>query len=88
MDIEYKSTPEQIKSFMETMVYQDFLAELEYRSQEMMLALVDPELLLTGRHYDKTRGGILNMEQMKDVFSTIRENIIDDMERDSEQADD
>lgn len=74
------SSPEEIRNFLKSSIYSDFINELEIRI-EMLTALQDDfELKYTGRAYDMFRGGKFNLLQMKEIFPEMLENKLNDLD--------
>lgn len=70
------STPAQIKEFMSTVVYQDFINELNVRIEQMRDYYED----CNKAEYLETRGGIKLIRLMKEVFLNLHDNAEADLE--------
>ncbi len=64
------SSPEQIQSFIESSIHQDFINELVVRI-ERMRETYDEGVV---NKYHETRGGITALEQALDIFVHMRDN--------------
>lgn len=82
-----KSSVEDIKRFMASSVYRDFIIELDIRREETIGLLEDVGSTYTGRDYDKFRGRLTNLKEMKDLFINMHECKLNDIERDKEEID-
>lgn len=71
--LELQSTLMEIKSFMRSSIYQDYLKSIELDLNELTLCLDDPELKYSGRDYDKFRGAKDHAKRMKDFFVNMLE---------------
>lgn len=73
MEYEPKSSPNNINSFMETVLYKDYLNEIDLRLEESIELVLQPEatLNLTGLTGDIIKGRIKNLREMKTVFEDI-----------------
>lgn len=70
-NFEILSTEGELRGFVDSSMYKDFVSELDVRIHELVMNLEDSELSHTGRFYDLLRGGIKNMRQMKDIFEDL-----------------
>ncbi len=86
-DLEIVTSPGEIKRFIESTLYQDFLNELNLRDHYLMGLLRDPELKQTGRDYDQIRGGLNDLDHMKLIFSGMLENKEGDLQMIKEEQD-
>ena len=84
---EFKSSPEEFRSFMQTSVFTDFKNELDIRINMLTSKLDDEDMEYNGRHYDLFRGGIRNMKQMKDIFTDMALAKESDMRKEKEDMD-
>jgi len=82
------SSPNDINSFMQSSVYVDYLYELEIRISETIGLLEDDMSQYTGRDYDKFRGRLKNLKEMKDLFINMHEAKLDEMTKEEEKEDD
>jgi len=73
-----KSSPNEIKHFMNSSVYSDFIHELDLRIIETSLMLDDFDVTYTGRQCDMFRGRKRNLLEMKELFSDMVKNKISD----------
>lgn len=94
MEYKIKSTPNQIENFLKTIVFDDYIAELEIREKEsfdMLLlpeqALNDPEHATEIITHDMVRGRIKNLKEMKNIFADIIGMSIEDLNRDKREVD-
>lgn len=73
MDFKPKSTLGHIKDFIEGIVYQDYLGELDIRLAESYELLLLPEeaLKVDSLTGDMVKGRIRNLKEMKDIFDDI-----------------
>jgi hypothetical protein len=80
-----KTSPEGIRRFMEGNLHQDFLAELTVRIEERRDALEEAEeKLQDGITHEMTRGSVITIRELKDVFGDIlvdAENALMDKEK-------
>ena len=60
-----------IEKFMESVLYQDYLREINIQIKLLDNALFDPDLEYTGRHYDLFRGAKRKALDLKDVFINL-----------------
>ena len=65
------STPEDIKKFMSSMLYKDYLREIDIQIKLLDNVLFDPDLEYTGRHYDLFRGAKRKALDLKDIFINL-----------------
>lgn len=82
----YYSTPGMIEEFKKTSVFRDFIYEVDVRMKYLESLLLDIDLKHSGREYDLFRGGLKNLNDMKEIFNDIEANIIElqgDTENDS-----
>jgi hypothetical protein len=70
-DFEILSTQSELEGFEETTIYKDYAKELDVRITALTMCLRDAEMKFSGREYDMFRGGIKNMEQMKEIFRDL-----------------
>jgi len=84
-DLEVMSSPSEIKQFISSSLYQDFINELDIRLEMLTTLLDDFDLQATGRAYDMYRGGKLNILQMKELFPDMLENKINDLDTGKEE---
>jgi len=68
----------EVKTFMESPLYRDYLREIDIQIKLLENALFDPDLEFTGRHYDLFRGAKQKALDLKDVFI----NLLDALEGD------
>jgi hypothetical protein len=71
IEFEVMSSQTELEEFEHTTIYKDFINELAIRIAHLKAGLMDDELVLSGRQYDVFRGGIKNMEQMKEIFRDL-----------------
>lgn len=70
---EFKSSPEEMRSFINSTLHKDFVNELSIRILMLSNKLTDFDMEHSEREYDLFRGGIKNMEQMKTIFADMAE---------------
>ena len=63
-----RASKEEIREFINSGLYQDFLDELDIRINELTVYLDDFDRIYNGRDYDMFRGGKRNMMEMKRIF--------------------
>lgn len=71
------SSPEQIQNFIDSTLHQDFINEVVVRIEQMR-STYDEGVV---NKYHETRGGINALEQVLDIFETMRDNKEDDLRR-------
>lgn len=86
--VEIMGSPSEYEKFMESYIYKDFLAELEIREAYIQSVLIDDDLQFSGREYDKARGCLKDIVEMKDIFLSLLANKLDDIENEEEEEDD
>ncbi len=74
------SSPGEFKKFMEGSIYGDYLREIKVREDETIGLLEDPDSEYSGRDYDRFRGRLKNLREMKDIFIGMMENKMNDLE--------
>lgn len=79
-ELQIVSSPEDIRQFLNSSIYEDFLNELSVRLEMLTTLLDDFDLQATGRAYDMYRGGKLNLLQMKELFPDMLQNKLNDLE--------
>ena len=66
------SSLKEVDLFINSLLHQDYLRELDIQIDLLKNALFDPDLEFTGRHYDLFRGGIQKLLDAKDLFTNIQ----------------
>ena len=61
-----------VESFIDSVLYKDYLRELDIQIKLLQNALFDPDLEFTGRHYDLFRGAIQKALDAKDLFINMK----------------
>lgn len=87
-DIEIISSPGEFESFISGSIHEDYLRELKFREEETVGLLEDPAGQYSGRDYDRFRGRLQNMRELKEIFATLMENKRDDLAHSEEEKDD
>jgi hypothetical protein len=72
------STPEEIRRFIDSSIYKDYINELDLRLAETTVMLDDFDTKFTGRQYDTFRGRKRNLLEMKELFIDMVSNKISD----------
>ncbi len=83
---EFMASPNEFAEFMSTYVYRDYLTEITIREAETVGLLEDVDNEYSGRDYDRFRGRLKNLREMKDIFIGLMENKENDIEK--EDSDD
>jgi len=66
------SSLKEVDLFIDSLLHQDYVRELDIQINLLKNALFDPDLEFTGRHYDLFRGGIQKLLDAKDLFTNIQ----------------
>ncbi len=82
-----QSSPEIINTFLKSIVYQDFLNEIQLRIAETTVMLDDFDTNFSGRQYDTFRGRKRNLLEMLELFQDMYENKLDDLELEEGESD-
>ncbi|MCP3684324.1 MAG: hypothetical protein GY861_16725 [bacterium] len=69
--LEVNATEEDVKFFLNSALYQDYLREIDVRLDETTHLLDDFEGVYTGRDYDKFRGRKRNLLELRELFQDI-----------------
>ncbi len=80
------SSPEEFKRFMEGSIYGDYLKELNIREAYVESLLKDIDLQYNGRDYDKMRGCLKDINDMRGIFIDLMENKANDLEEVSDDS--
>ena len=81
------SSPNELKEFLKSSIYQDFKNMLRVNIERFRDILEDHETPHAGRTYDFIRGGLFNMRLMQRVFEDFYEEAETEQERKEEEAD-
>lgn len=73
-DYSPKSSPNQIRDFMESSVYKDFVSEMYLRIEDLRDALEGADSKL----FNKTQGAVLFARLTLDIFKDLERNSLED----------
>jgi len=83
-----RSSPEDLRRFLSSTIYKDFISEIDLRLIQTSLMLEDFECQFSGRQYDMFRGRKRNLLEMKQLFSDMLQNKISDLKETKEENSD